>query len=104
MTTGTEPTLTTDERAKRYSVDQKSRDLAEYFLGDDRAEETYRELAQAIQDCVEDFCTTLENAEVAAQEEALRDEPPEPDRECFRGGEYTSALAEEQARIQRELK
>lgn len=26
------------------------------------------------------------------------------DGECFRGGEYASALAEEQARIQRELK
>lgn len=31
-------------------------------------------------------------------------EPPDPDGECFRGSEYASALAEEQARIQRELK
>lgn len=31
-------------------------------------------------------------------------EPPEPDGECFRGGEYASALAEEQAWIQRNLK
>lgn len=31
-------------------------------------------------------------------------EPPEPDGECFRGGEYASAFAEEQARIQRNLK
>lgn len=31
-------------------------------------------------------------------------EPPEPDGECYRGNEYASALAEEQARIQRELK
>jgi hypothetical protein len=31
-------------------------------------------------------------------------EPPEPDGECYRGGEAASALAEEQARIQRELK
>lgn len=31
-------------------------------------------------------------------------EPPDPDGEAYRGTEYTSALAEEQARIQRELK
>lgn len=31
-------------------------------------------------------------------------EPPEPDGECYRGGEAAGALAEEQARIQRELK
>lgn len=31
-------------------------------------------------------------------------EPPEPDGECYRGGEYASALAGSQARIQRELK
>jgi hypothetical protein len=32
------------------------------------------------------------------------DEPPDPDGECYRGSEYASALAEEQARVQRELK
>jgi hypothetical protein len=32
------------------------------------------------------------------------DEPPEPDGECYRGGEAASALAEEQAWIQRNLK
>lgn len=32
------------------------------------------------------------------------DEPPEPDGECFRGGEAAAYEAEEQARIQRELK
>lgn len=31
-------------------------------------------------------------------------EPPEPDGECFRGGEAAAYLAETQARIQRELK
>lgn len=31
-------------------------------------------------------------------------EPPEPDGECYRGNEAASALAEEQARVQRELK
>jgi hypothetical protein len=31
-------------------------------------------------------------------------EPPEPDGECFRGGEAAAYNAEEQARIQRELK
>jgi hypothetical protein len=76
----------------RYSVDQKSRDLAEYFLGEDRPESVYRDLAQQIQDCVEDFCREIDR------------EPPEPDGECYRGGEAASALAEEQARIQRELK
>jgi hypothetical protein len=69
MTTGTERTLT----KPRYSVDQKSRDLAEYFLGEDRKEAVYRDLAQQIQDCVEGFCSALERAEVAAQEEALRE-------------------------------
>ena len=34
----------------------------------------------------------------------VNDEPPDPDGECFRGGEAADALAEEQARIQRELK
>lgn len=32
------------------------------------------------------------------------DEPPEPDGECYRGREYASASAEEQAWIQRNLK
>lgn len=32
------------------------------------------------------------------------DEPSDPDGECYRGGEYESALAESQARIQRDLK
>ncbi len=36
--------------------------------------------------------------------EAVHDEPPEPDGECFRGGESASALAHEQAEIQRTLK
>ena len=31
-------------------------------------------------------------------------EPPEPDGECYRGGEAAAALAEEQAWIQRNLK
>ena len=31
-------------------------------------------------------------------------EPPEPDGECFRGGEAAAYEAEEMARIQRELK
>ena len=31
-------------------------------------------------------------------------EPPEPDGECFRGGEAAGYLAEQQAKIQRELK
>lgn len=39
-----------------------------------------------------------------AQESYHDREPPEPDGECYRGGEAASALAEEQARIQRELK
>jgi hypothetical protein len=76
----------------RYSVDQKSRDLAEYFLGDDRPESVYRDLAQQIQDCVEDFCREIDA------------EPPEPDGEAYRGGEYAASVAESQARIQRELK
>jgi hypothetical protein len=65
-----------DERTKRYSVDQRSYDLAKYFLGDDRPEATYRDLAQQIQDCVEDFCSALESAEVEAHEKTLRAENP----------------------------
>jgi hypothetical protein len=39
------------------------------------------------------------------EERAAEDrEPPDPDGECFRGRESASALAEEQARVQRELK
>lgn len=51
-------------------------------------------------------CGSSADYDDAASEEAqgVNDEPPDPDGECFRGGEYASALAEEQARIQRELK
>jgi len=36
--------------------------------------------------------------------EACEREPDEPDGECFRGGEAEAYTAEQQARIQRELK
>lgn len=45
---------------KTYSVDERSYDLAKYFLGYDRTEALYQELAQQIQDCVEDFCRVVE--------------------------------------------
>lgn len=57
---------------KFYSVDQRSYDLARYFLGEDRPEAIYRNLAQQIQDCVEDFCSALEGAERKAQEVRAR--------------------------------
>lgn len=40
----------------------------------------------------------------AEPESSEPDEPPEPDGECYRGGEATGALAESQAWIQRNLK
>jgi hypothetical protein len=43
-------------------------------------------------------------AELANDREWLCGEPPEPDGECFRGGEAAAFEAEQQARIQRELK
>lgn len=78
-----------------------------------------RELAQsaydvnwhttAVDDCL---LTALETALAEAGydmtdeeiEAALDREPSEPDGECFRGGEAAAFLADEQARIQRELK
>lgn len=85
--------VTTEERAQRYSVDQKSRNLAEYFLGEDRPEKTYRDLAQQIQDCVEDFCSALESAEVAAQEKVLRE--AEQQEKANRRLEFLHATAAE---------
>ncbi len=38
------------------------------------------------------------------QDEKTDREPPDPDGECYRGREAAGAVAEEQARIQRELK
>lgn len=64
--------MTKDRKLKRYSVDERSYDLAKYFLGDDRPEAIYRDLSQQIQDCVEDFCTALESADLKAQEVRAR--------------------------------
>lgn len=64
--------MTKDRKLKRYRFDERSYGLAKYFLGDDRPEAIYRDLAQQIQDCVEDFCSTLENAERLAQEARVR--------------------------------
>ena len=58
---------------QRYSVDPKSRELAEYFLGINIPETTYRALAQQIQDVVEAFCNDLE------QEMAKEEPEREPD-------------------------
>lgn len=53
----------------RYSVDPKSRDLAEYFLPDGAPEDVKRGLAQAIQDAVEGYLLTEEErAETASAE------------------------------------
>lgn len=70
---------------RRYCVDSKSYDLAKYFLGDDREESIYEDLAQQIQDCVEDFCREVDR------------EPPDPDGECYRGGEYAASVQRELA-------
>ena len=47
---------------------------------------------------------TLEAAGYGMDEASERDEPDEPDGECFRGGEAAAFERDEQARIQRELK
>lgn len=59
-------------KQRRYSVDTRSYDLAKYFLGDDREERIYEDLAQQVQDCVEDFCRALENAELKTLEVRAR--------------------------------
>jgi hypothetical protein len=60
-----------------------------------------------LEDGVECECGDIDIcARCAAQAAVAQDnyEPPDPDGECYRGGEAASALAEEQARIQRDLK
>lgn len=52
--------MSTHTAEERYSVDERSYDLAKYFLGDNREESVYRDLAQQIQDCVEDFCREVD--------------------------------------------
>ncbi len=82
MTTGTEPMLTTETLA-------------------------LKACRLLLQDGVECECENVDVcARCAAQAAVAQDnyEPPESDNECFRGGEYENALAESQARIQRELK
>lgn len=73
------------------TFDAKCMELAKHFYPQ-ATEEQLGECAGDIQDAVESFG------------EWMNREPPDPDGECFRDGEYTAALAHEQARIQRELK
>lgn len=73
------------------TFDSKCWDLAKHFYPD-ASEEQLKACASDIQDTVETFG------------EWMNREPPDPDGECYRGGEYASALAAEQARVQRELK
>ena len=73
------------------TYDSRCLDLAK-VLFPTATDEQVRECAGDIQDAVDGF------------REWLNREPPESDGECYRGGEYASALAHEQARIQRELK
>jgi hypothetical protein len=54
----------------RYSVDPKSRELAEHFLPDGAPEDVKRGLAQAIQDAVEGYLLTPEE-----RAEAVSDVP-----------------------------
>jgi hypothetical protein len=78
------------------TYDSKCYELAEHFAQDEHlSKEQLHELACDIQQCVEGYFEALPPKD---------DEPGDPDGECFRGGEYGSALAEEQAEIQRTLK
>lgn len=47
------------KKPERYSVNSKSRDLAEHFLPPTATEKAKRRLAQAIQDAVEEHCTFI---------------------------------------------
>jgi hypothetical protein len=71
--------------------DSKCLELAEYFFPN-ATKDQQRECASDIQDSVESCRIWWDR------------EPPEPDGEAYRGGEAASALAESQARIQREFK
>ena len=44
------------QKKKNYSFDPKCQELAEYFLPSGVSEELVKDLAQAIQDAVEDHC------------------------------------------------
>jgi hypothetical protein len=85
--------------AKTY--DSKCLELAQHFgTGDpdeQLSEHEIDELASDLQDVVETYFQFRRNKAEAAYDRA-QEEP------TFRGSEYASALAEEQARIQRELK
>jgi hypothetical protein len=72
-------------------VDAHCLELAQYFFPKADAGQL-SECAGDIQDAVDGF------------REWLNREPPEPDGECLRGGEYAAKLAAEQAWIQRNLK
>ena len=72
-------------------VNPKCMELAQHMFPE-ATREQQAECASDIQDAVDGF------------REWLNREPPEPDGECFRGGEYAAALAADLDRIQRELK
>jgi hypothetical protein len=91
MTTGTEPTLTTEENT---FLESEVRQFIGWLSAD--IPELHKVEVPRLADSWERF------KERISQDD--NDEPPEPDGECYRGSEYASALAEEQARIQRELK
>lgn len=73
------------------TFDSKCHELAKHFYPNATAQEL-NDCAGDIQDAVESFG------------EWMSREPPDPDGECFRGGEYAASVAAEQARVQRELK
>ena len=73
------------------TYDSKCHDLAKHFYPD-ATDAQLHTLACDIQTLVEDASGDMDR------------EPPDPDGECYRGGEYASAVAHEQARVQRELK
>jgi arsenate reductase-like glutaredoxin family protein len=80
------------------TFDSKCHDLAEHFSQDEHlSKEELHDLACQIQETVESFFSTRENAAEAAYDRSM-EEP------TFRGGEYAASVAAEQARIQRELK
>lgn len=80
------------------TYDSKCHELAEYFAQDERlSKDELHDLASQIQETVESFFKTRENAAEAAYDRTM-EEP------TFRGGEYAASVAAEQARIQRELK
>jgi hypothetical protein len=94
MTTETKSTLPTDENT---FLESEVRRFIGWLSGD--IPELHKVEVPRLADSWERF-----KERISQDDNDEPDEPLEPYGECYRGGEAAGALAEEQARIQRELK